>query len=210
MRFGLVILGLFLMPWRALSQEPFWKAKPEVYEKVVNERRVFVSVTDQTGEEASENIMKLVGGGQINAPKRFTFIQLQDFENLFKNNQFVKKIQVDRKHKFLFIKAEVYGLSNAMKIRWKVDQDKEELSVLSFHIVSGLMSGFRWVLNVEPAENDRTDVGIEGKYSYKEFPLPAFFLKFGLEVIFQRVAIDIRSSVEESLKNESRKREKRQ
>lgn len=208
MRFWLLILSLSVLTKSLAAEsgageEPFWKAKPEVYKKVVDERRIFVSVTDRSDE--SRKVMKLNGGGQVSAPKSFTFQELQDFEKLFKDNGYIKKIQVDQAHKFLFIQAEAYGLSSAMKIRWKVKQNEEKLSVISFQIVAGLMEGFKWDLRVEPAKNRKTDVGIIGRYEYEKFPLPAFFLKFGLEVIFQRLAIDIRSSVEQSFKNETRK-----
>lgn len=205
MRKSLLLIALFpvLGVGSKPQKKPFWKAKPEVYRQVVEEKRVFVSVTDH--KKKKHQIMKLNGGGQIRAPLAFTKKALLDFENVFKNSSFVKEIQADQKHHFLFIRAEVYGLSNSMKIRWKEEESSEKKELISFEITQGILKGFTWDLLLEAVEGERTDVGILGEYKYKEFPLPAFFLKFGLEVVFQKVAIDLRSSVEESFKNETRK-----
>lgn len=202
-----LLLWVFLLPAKGSNTEqqklPFWKAKPRVYRQVVDERRVFVSVTDD--EKKEHQIMRLNGGGQIRAPLGFTKKALLDFKNVFKNSSFVKEVRAEEKHQLLFIRAEVYGLSNSMKIRWKEEKTSGEKALISFKIIQGILKGFKWDLILESVKGDRTDVGIQGDYKYKEFPLPAFFLKFGLEVVFQKVAIDLRSSVEESFKNETRK-----
>jgi hypothetical protein len=199
--FSALILSLvfFFCPSSAEESLPYWK-KSTAYQKVVDERQVLVSVTDH--EALKGRLMKLNGGGQIRAPKDFTVKHLQDFKTAFSECGFIKKLTVDEKHHFLFIRAEVYGFSNSMKIKWEITKDTEALTVFSFKVLSGIMRGFTWSLNVEPAEKQRADVGIQGEFPYTKFPMPSFFLKFGLEVIFQRVAIDIRTSVEKSLKEE--------
>ncbi len=185
------------------TKEPFWRAKPEVYRQVVEERRVFVSVRDvSTESEDQVRQMKLSGGGQIAAPKKFAFEKVQDFRTLFKNNSYVKKLEVNEKDRTLSLRAQAYGLWSSMKIHWDVEKDTKDYSAIQFKIIAGLMEGFQWTLYFEPAQKNRTDVGIEGLYEYSQFPLPSFFLKFGLEIIFQRLAIEIRSVVEESFKNE--------
>lgn len=202
----LSVITLFtLMAVAEPAKKPFWRENPQVYKQVVDQKRVFVSVTE--GPKVNdEHVMSLKGGGQIRAPKDFTLPRILDFKSAFKNSAFVKKVQVNEKDQSLFILAEVYGFKNSMKIRWKIEKDDEDLSLVKYEVVHGIMEGFAWDLTLEPAKGDRTDVGIDGVYKYKKFPMPAFFLKFGLEVIFQKVAIDLRAHVEESLKNETRKK----
>jgi len=194
----------FFCPPQSWGEMPFWKAKPQVYKKVVEERRVIVSVTDHSLDDI--RLMKLKGGGQIHAPKDFSFNKMKDFKSVFKNSRYIKKIEVDEKNKSLFIRAVAYGFSNSMKVDWSVLKDEPEESVLSFHVREGIMKGFEWKMILEPAKSNRSDVGVDGVYKYEKFPLPGFFLQFGLELIFQNMAIDLRNQVEESFSESAKKK----
>jgi hypothetical protein len=46
-----------------------------------------------------------------------------------------------------------------------------------------------------------------GEYSYDHFPVPKFFLEFGVEVIFQKMALRLRRYVEEQYAREGKNRE---
>ena len=194
----LAIIWSFLVSNGVAAELPFWKAKPEVYQKIVEQKRVFVSVTSVDGEKGShEKHMKLSGGGQIRAPKDFAVERILDFEKSFQHSDFIKSVQVDSKHHSLFIHAVAYGFSNSMKVNWSQKKEGSGKTLLSFEVQEGIMKGFQWTLSFEKALKNRTDVGVDGDYNYEKFPMPAFFLRFGLEVVFQKLAIQLRSYVEE-------------
>ena len=199
----ILILSFLCLP-QSWGELPFWKAKPEVYKKVVEEHRVIVSVTDHSSDKF--HLMKLKGGGQIYAPKDFSFKKLTDFKSIFKTSRYIKSIEVDEKNKSLFIQAVAYGFSNSMKVDWTILKDEPAESILSFHVREGIMQGFEWKMVLEPAKNNRSEVGVDGVYKYEKFPLPGFFLQFGLELIFQNMAIDLRTQVEESFSESTKKK----
>lgn len=179
---------------------PFWKSKPKAYEKVVKDHQILVSVTSVTHE--GKNRLKVSGGGRVNAPRDFTQSEILNFEKVLKDNAYVKSYQVDRKHQFIFVKVKAYGLGAGMKLTWK-DKTHGKNGEIHFKVVSGVMTGFEGTILLEDMGPKAADIGIEGVYDYDQFPLPSLFLKFGLEVIFQRLAIELRSVIEENFRNES-------
>src|SRR5690606_25884090 len=126
-------------------------------------------------KDKTHQVMSLKGGGQIRAPKDKVLPKVLDPRAALKSVSFVKEIQVDDKNQSIFVRAEVYGFSNSMKIRWKIKKETEEESIVSYEVLAGLMKGFALDLSLEAVKNGRTDVGIDGIYKYLKFPMPAFF-----------------------------------
>lgn len=182
------------------AQEPFWRAKAKVYEQVVEQRKIIVSVTSQ--KNGKESLMKVSGGGRVKAPREFVQKESLNFEKFLPKISYVESYQVDKQRRFLFVKVNAYGFKAGQKITWSESVDGDN-GQIHFKITSGVLSGFSGVVNLDNKGPRDTDVGIEGSYNYDEFPMPGFFLSFGLEVIFHRLSVELRSFIEESFKNEN-------
>ena len=59
------------------------------------------------------------------------------------------------------------------------------------------MTGFSGRVALTDLPKNKCEVGFEGDYKYDEFPIPKLFLEFGMEVIFQRIALRMRGYVED-------------
>lgn len=89
---------------------------------------------------------------------------------------------------------------------------EKDIRKLEFEILKGPMAGMRsrLVMTEVAATTSglnpsgvKTEVGIDGEYQYDQFPLPRFFLQFGLEVIFQKMATRMRNEAEAAFKGGS-------
>ena len=179
----------------AAEPEPFWKAKPKVYERIEN-REVIVSVTSvSVSGEKFKNHLKVEGGGQVRTPRSFLFERAQHYDEL-KRSSYVKQADYDPKTRLLKLKIEAFGHSAAMKVKLS-PHPGDERDRIDFSVVEGTLKGLAGQLLFSSISTVKSEVGIHADYQYDRFPIPKLFLEFGMEVVFQKMAVFLRQYVEE-------------
>lgn len=184
-------LSLFLVPAFAT---PFWKAKDKFHTRIQN-GEVLVSVHEESREAHRLNIE---GGAQVKATKDFTVQTTRDYERIARLTGYVDEAQYDASSGILKAKLAAYGYHAKMDIKMQNLDDG-----ISFEVVEGTLKGLQMQIHVESVTPNVSEVGMDGTYAYEKFPLPRFFLEFGMEVIFKRMAWRLRQQVESDFKRKA-------
>jgi hypothetical protein len=178
------------------NEPPFWKAKPKVYQRIEN-REIIVSVNARaTGTGAPRQALRVEGGGQVAAPYDFVFATTQKYEDLLKSSDYIKSAKYNPETHLLDIEIEAFLHKAQMQIELKARGDVEPKRI-EYRVVTGPLAGFAGAFNFVAIGERKTEVGISGDYSYDQFPIPRLFLEFGFEVVFQKMALRLRSYVED-------------
>lgn len=183
---------LFSNQGEALKQAPalpFWKAKEKVYRRIQEERAIVVAV--HTDPIKSGDQLVINGGGQISTPITFAFQQALIFDNLKEVSDYVKEVRSENGQ--LFVRSKAYGYEAAM---WLKIQSTPS-SGIHFEVVRGTLKGLRGDLHFDKVTSSKTEIGISGQYDYVKFPIAKIFAEFGIEVVLQRMAIRLRSLIED-------------
>ena len=180
------------------SSPPFWKAKDKVYERV-KEGEIIVAVK---AEEATSTQKRLTiaGGGQVAAPRDHVLRLARDYNQVARLSGFVEKSVYHSDTGVMDLHLSIFGHHADVKVAVESPASAEPPR-LTFRILEGPMQGLRGQLDFVALGPSKTEVGIEGEYAYTRFPLPRFFLEFGLEVAFQKMAARLRQKVESSYRD---------
>lgn len=177
---------------QALSQAPelpFWKAKEKVYQRIQEERAIVVAAhTDPI--KAGERLV-INGGGHIATPLSFAFQQALIFDNLKEVSDYIKEVKSENGQ--LFIRSKAYGYEAAMWLKIK----PSPTSGIHFEVMRGTLKGLKGDLHFDKVSSFKTEIGISGQYDYVKFPIAKIFAEFGIEVVLQRMAIRLRTLIED-------------
>lgn len=188
----MVILALILGPL-SLADRPFWQTKERVYERVQN-RDIIVSVKEVPGTERKN--LRLSGGGQIHTPCAFAFTLSEDFAQVAKESGYLEDVRYDESTRVLNARISAYGYKADTEIELAAKRPDEGHSFFTMLVRKGPLSGLKGKFTFYPVGPKKCDVGLDGDYGYEKFPLPQFFLRFGMEVMFQRMAARLRGYAE--------------
>lgn len=200
------------LPERAASQassfvsvepevSPFWKQKKNVYRKIKDERAVVVLVKSDENLGDMKNPSKLLmqGAGHIRASRGFAFNVAKNFEDLPKVSSTIQVAKFDTHRNMLHLVTSALGYEAQMWLQVDL-RESEKGSDIRFVIRRGVFTGMTGVVRFSEVGRKNTEVSLVADYRYKELPVPKFFVSFGLEVVLQRVAIKMRSYIEDRYK----------
>jgi hypothetical protein len=185
------------------SGVPFWKSKAKVYRKIREDRAIIVSVktVDDATVKTAPKLMRLEGGGVINVPVAFAYKQAKNFKNLEKMSDHVRTAEWNEKAQTLFLHTEAFNYHARMNLAVTFTEAPEKNSI-NWKIIGGVFTGMEG--RIEFLRNlgggggkESSEIGLAAGYRYNKFPIPAFFLHFGLEVVMQKIAGRMRSFIEE-------------
>jgi hypothetical protein len=178
------------------NELPFWKAKAKIYQRIEN-REIIVSVHSEKAEKPQlPHDLHAAGGGQVNSPRDFLFSEAKKYGDLSHNSDYVKSSIYHPDTHILELKIEAFGHSSEMNVELKEISSDETRQIL-FHILSGPFKGFQGTVDFTSLKPKKSEVGFSGEYRYDEFPIPRFFLEFGMEIVLQKMAFRLRKHVEE-------------
>jgi len=183
---------LFSYAGKALEQAPavpFWKSNEKIYRRIQEERAIVVAV--HTNPIPSGETLVINGGGQISTPITFAFKEALNFDNLKEVSDYVKEVRSENGQ--LFFRSKAYGYEAAMWL--KITSTPS--SSIHFEVVRGTLKGLKGDLHFDKISSFKTEIGISGQYDYVKFPIAKIFAEFGIEVVLQRMAIRLRSLIEE-------------
>ena len=172
-------------------EEPFWRAKEKVYSRIQN-REIVVSVRAAPRTSGMKNLLSIAGGGQVDAPCAFVFAASKDFEAFARQTGYVDRAKFDPVTQILEARLSAYGLKADIAFKMVAGD-----SAMTYAVLKGPMTGMKGEFKFIPAGAAKCDVGIDGEFAYDKFPVPQFFLSFGMEVMLQRMAGRLRSYSEE-------------
>lgn len=192
---------LFIFLSASAADLPFWKAKEKVYERVKN-GEIIVAVKSQSVSEpgTAKNLMTIHGGGHTGAPIDFVYAKATDFEQLGKVSGYIKSARFDADQGVLEITVAAFGFEGKMKLILQLHPPQR----IEFLVASGSMQGMTGTILLTSLSPLKTEVGVETRFRYNDFPAPRVFLEFGLEVVFQRMAARLRAYVEEEYAKQKR------
>lgn len=185
----LLIILMFLGPFPARAEEPFWRAKEKVYQRIEN-REVIVSVSSQEAPAGGHHLV-IRGGGQVNAPCGVVAKSAQNYEPMAKASGYLDDAKFNADSSILEGHIRAYGLKS--KLEMKLQNLNPDIA---YEILTGPLKGLNGRFQFLDA-GKKCDVGMTGDFSYEKFPVPQFFLRFGMEVMLQRMAGKIRAYAEE-------------
>lgn len=174
---------------------PFWKAKQRFYSRI-KDGEIIVSVQKVTPAVSSsfKNSLKILGGGWIKAPRDFVFAFARKFDQIAMLSGFVEKATYHSENATLDLVLSVFGHRADLVIGINAHEETDPKQI-EFSLLKGPLKGLRSQVSFASVEG-KTEVGMDGIYSYDEFPIPRLFLEFGLEVMFQKMAARLRTKAE--------------
>jgi hypothetical protein len=183
------------------KEVPYWRAKPEVYRRMVEDRAVVVSSRRETvkilGKEEIRFTIK--GAGIVNAPRVFSFKEAQNYDKLKSISSHFKTVTYAPVNQTLHLVMEALGYEADMLL--KMEPVTTELrDELQWSVIAGHFKGMRGVLAFESVAGGKTESSIDAVYQAETLPLPKILMGVALEAIFQKVAEKMRSAIEAEYK----------
>lgn len=209
--FTLLLVGAANKLWCANStmassaqyvEKPFWRIKPKLLKKILDERSIIVSVSTiekKTNQSALHRLL-MRGGGMIKRGVADTFAEVQKYENLKKVSSRIVEVKFFSEKNELFVHCEAFNYHARMWMSVDPTQEKTENGErqLKFKVLRGNFVGMTGVFTFENHKPGITLMGFHAEYEYQTLPMPRFFVEFGLEVVLQKVARDMRTFLEKT------------
>lgn len=191
-------LAYLVLAWAA-DDTPFWKAKEKIYQRI-QDGEVIVSVKSADAKAPFKHRLEINGGGQARAPRDFAFNFARDYDHIARLSGYIDKAKYHPETKRIEVHVSAFAFSADLELKVNDVPDADPKRI-EFDIVKGPMTGLNVRLEFAALNAAKTEIGMRGAYDYDTFPLPKMFLEFGMEVIFQKTAVRLRSEVEKEAKN---------
>jgi hypothetical protein len=177
-----------------LSAKPFWKSKPALMKRMLDERFIAVSVKR---EDLADGRMAftMAGAGTVNRPKDASFKLAQDYPKLKEISPHFKTVSFNETSQKLFIVTEALGYQARMLMQLTpiVEDWRSEVQ---WEVIWGSFKGMKGVIGFERLAPRVTEVSFQGRFEARELPIPTFLMGFTLEVVVQKVAEKMRTYLE--------------
>ncbi len=177
-----------------LSAKPYWKSKPALLKRMLDERFITVSVKRESLPDGRMAFI-MAGAGDVNREKEASARMAQDYPKLKEISDHFKTVSFEEKTQKLFIISEALGYEARMLLQLTpISEDWR--SEVQWEVIWGSFKGMKGLIGFERLGPRSTEVSFQGRYEAKELPLPPFLMGFALEVIVQKVAEKMRTYLE--------------
>ncbi len=185
--------------------KPFWKSKPDVQKKIINDDLIVVSAdTDKIKDKPLLYSMKVVAGGTVKVPLDFTFRTITDYEKLKNVDDHFKESKYDKEKKTLFLHLEALGYHARMHLKLnevEVIGSKGKVKQIHWECIQGQFLGMKGVFQVEEIERQKTEISMTAIYKSETLPLPKVLMGLGLEIVGRQVATKMRQYIFDQYKD---------
>ena len=181
------------------TQKPYWQSKPELYSKVLNERKILVSVKDD--KKTPKTHLQVTGVGVVSAPLSFAKKQLLNFEELPEISSYFKKVTHKRDKREVYFHVEAIGLQVRFLQRYRWLKQSSDESILGWEVIWGPLRGMAGNYTLKKVGVSKTEVSVWANAGKIKAPIPDFLLNFTLEVIAEKVAQKMRTLMEKRYKD---------
>jgi len=176
------------------NDRPFWRKKPELLQKIREERAVLVSVRQEDAPNKQVRFL-MAGAGSVSRSKDFCFKTAQNYSKLKEISDHFRDVNFDTKTGHLYLVTEALGYQARMILKiTPVSEDWR--SELQWEVIWGHFKGMSGYIGFESLDSTHTEVSLISKYHADELPLPRVLMGFALEVITQKVAEKMRHFIE--------------
>ncbi len=176
-----------------LNEDPFWRVKTKVYNKIKKDRSIVVSVTTQSLKDDNTKWF-FRGGGWIEAPLEFSWRLANDFERLKELPNYFQRVSYVPDKKKLFLRVKIFGVEKEIVLHMQLVESKNEKR-LHWKNLEGLYQGMEGVLVFKAVERQKTEVSMSATYQSKETALP-WLVTFAVEALIHHVAVSLRNLTE--------------
>jgi hypothetical protein len=177
-----------------VAQQPFWKSKPEVRKKILEERAVVVSVASEKLVD-DETLLLMKGAGVVNAPRGFCFATAQRYERLKDVSDNFKDVRYDEAKQELFLTVQALGYQ-ARIVMHIIPVASSWRDELQWEVTWGEFKGMKGIIGFEDSSALRTEMSMNVRFQSAHMPLPKILMGFAMEVVTQKVAERMRSWIE--------------
>jgi hypothetical protein len=179
--------------------KPFWKTKPEVQKKILEEDLIVVSAnTTAVQEKPKLYLMKIVSGGIVKAPLDFTFQTITDYSKLKKVDDHFKESTYDKDKKTVFLHMVALGYHAYMHLKInevEVPGSSGKIKRVEWECIKGQFVGMKGVTQAEEIERQKTEISMTAEYRSDTLPLPKVLMGLGLEIVGRQVATQMRQYI---------------
>lgn len=170
---------------RLLKGPFFWETKAEVREKMLEEKRIPVSVT------RDEDLWIMKGAGVVEAPAEFVLREAQNFSHLREAPEHFEEVTFPEDRTSLRLKVKSRWVQEA--VQFEIEHGSSEIR---WRVSEGDFKGSRGFLRVLSIDKGKSEVALVGIYPGQV----AWYLRpgfaWGTEVVLQHVAQQMRSRFE--------------
>lgn len=178
------------------SQLAFWRYKPELQDRMREQRDVLVSAQKKQDDHEDKLMhFDVRGAGFVKRDLNEAFKLAQNYQDLHKVSEHFNKVYFDEKNQQLFLIIKALGYQARM-ILYIHKFEKDERKELQFEIIWGDLKGLKGAVGFEKQDDNYTEVSMMSDYTAAEFPLPKVFMSFAFEVLTEKIAKRMRSYLE--------------
>ncbi len=177
----------------------FWKKRPELSEKLRDEREILVSVTHT--KEAGGARLDMKGVGWVRAPAAFAYRTAQDFARFKEVSPHFRQVQYAPMTRRLFVQMEAMGWVVSLLQQMQFAEDKG-IARISWLVVAGAFKGMKGSIEIRKISEQQCEMALIAHYAASELPVPPAILNVGLEFVLKHVASSMRKYLEERYKQE--------
>jgi glucose/arabinose dehydrogenase len=177
-----------------LSEQPFWRRRPALMQKIREDREIVVAVRKE--DIPNDQIrFTMAGAGMVAKPKNFCFGISQQYSRLKEISDHFKTVSYESSTNQLFLVTEALGYQARMLLKiLPVTEDWR--SELQWEVVWGHFKGMTGLIGFEKLDDSHTEMSFNARYEASELPLPRILMGFALEVITKKVAEKMRAFIE--------------
>lgn len=191
-------------PYRELIQldeKPFWR-KPKYFKRLENDRAILVAVRSEKMESSDLQSLHMQGAGIVNRPPGVAYEILKDFSRWTEMSDYIKSSQYDSESRILKLHLLAFEYHAHLKMRVFFDEEQENLKAFRFLVLDGAFEGMKGIMEFKDNGRRKAEISMTVVDEFEKLPLPSFFIEFGLEVVFQKIAARMRSFVESNSERE--------
>lgn len=185
-------------PYRELIQmekDPFWR-KPKYFKRLENDRAIMVSVTTDKIKDTDQQSLKMQGAGIVSRPLSTAYSTLKDLSRWKEMSEYIKRSDYDPDTKTLDLHLVAFDYHARINFKIFFDEAQEDLKAIRFLVLDGAFKDMKGLLEFKDHERRNTEISMTVLDEFDKLPLPTFFIEFGLEVVFQKMAGRMRSFIE--------------
>ena len=191
-------------PVRIPDSHEIWKKQKRFVRRWKKDRRILVSVEEAKFEKKKRLDMK--GWGMVRAPQSIVYAVASDFSKMKDLSDYILESRYQQEQGLLYVHTKAFGYHAHMLFQVKAVETDQEKQI-RWRIVQGTFTGMTGTIQIESLakaigstsarEASQSLVSLYAQHDYENLGIPDFFVRFGLEVILEKVSSTIRRVVEE-------------
>ena len=186
-----------------ISSHAFWR-KPKYFQKIVEDRSILVNVRSskikQSAKEAeklpAKQTLNIEGAGMVDRTVDQSYSTLKQFSRWKEMSDYIQSSTYDPSTKILKLHLLAFRYHARMNMRIFFDDKEPSPKALRFLVLDGEFKDMKGVLEFKDHERRKAVISMTVYDEFDKLPLPEFFIEFGLEVVFQKMAERMRSFIE--------------